>query len=339
MGRPIKKKFFGSDNVNDSLVYSPPGGEGVSSITLTNVGSNYSTGATISFAPSPIGGTSATGTISLYQPLSTSNLAIQYANVTTAGTGYTAAPAITINAPANVTVTTSAWSGNLAGNILTVGSTTGLYLGMHTTGVNINTNGHIIAIYSGNANVVLSSGNIGTVSGNVTFYDRGVIQNVGALTAVLFNVAVTANTIQANAWITGGTIGKQADIVSQRSSRRYKVTNANGTDTCRLVPASVSDSVSGNTLEDWVAAVTTAKGPIRAGEMTIQATDSTGGTYWVGKLESRTCLLFPGGTGTPGTQFAANSHAIWTSTGSAVLNTGTATAPSSLASVKIGTNN
>jgi hypothetical protein len=325
MGRPIKKKFFGDDNVNDSLVYSTAGGEGVSSITLTNAGANYSAGATISFAQSPIGGTSATGTISLYQPLTTSNLAIQYANVTNAGTGYISAPAITITAPANVTVTTSAWSGNLAGNVLTVGSTTGLYVGMHTTGVNINTDGRIVAIYSGNANVVMSSGNIGAVTGNVTFYDRGVLQNVGSLTSVLFNVAVTANTIQANAWsMTTSTIGKVADIVSQRSSRRYKITNADGTATCRLVPTGVN-GVNFPT----VAQVTTAGGPTAFGEMTLQATDSVGGTYWVGKLESRTALLFPGGTGTPGSEFTANSHVKWTSTGVAVLNT----------TVKIGTNN
>ena len=33
MGRPIKKKFFGDKNVNDGLVYSAAGGEGISSIT------------------------------------------------------------------------------------------------------------------------------------------------------------------------------------------------------------------------------------------------------------------------------------------------------------------
>jgi hypothetical protein len=334
MGRPIKRKFFGVDNVNDTLLYSEAGGEGVTSITIANVGSNYSAGATISFAASPIGGVRATGTINLYQPLSTSNLAIQYANVTNAGTGYISAPAITIVAPANVTVPTTAWSGNTAGNILTVSSTTGLYVGMHSTGVNLNTNAHITAIYSANSNVVLSSGNIGTVSGNVTFYDRGVLQNVGALTAVLASPITTANTIQANAWVTGGTIGKVSEINAQRGSRRYKVTNADGVDTCRLVPTGVNGVNSPS-----VAQVTSAKGPTALGQMTLQATDSAGGTYWVGKLESRTALLFPGGTGTPGTQFSANTHVRWTSTGVAVVNSGTATNPSADAVVKIATNN
>lgn len=321
MGRPIKKKFFGNDNVNDNLTYSEAGGEGVSSITVTTAGSNYAQGLTATIATSPIGGTRATiSSVSVH----VANGAIQSATVGEAGTGYTTAPVVTLVPAANVTTAVTSWSGNAAGNILTVSSTTGLQIGMHTTGVNLNQNAHITAIYSGNSNVVMSSGNIGAVSGNVTFYDRGYLQAVGVLTAVLANPTTTANTIQANAWITGGTIGKQADIVSQRSSRRYKVTNADGTNTCRLVPTG-DNGVNSPT----VAQVTSAKGPTAAGEMTLQATDSAGGTYWVGKLESRTALIFPGGTGTPGTQFAANSHVLWTSTGSAELNV----------SVKIATNN
>jgi hypothetical protein len=45
--------------------------------------------------------------------------------------------------------------------------------------------------------------------------------------------------------------------------------------------------------------------------MTITATDSTGGTYWVTKIDSRTATVTPGGTG-PGSQFAANAHVQWT---------------------------
>lgn len=321
MGRPIKRKFFGTGNVNDGNVYNNAGGEGITSLTISNAGGNYSTGAKLTFAPSTIGGDAPTATISLYQPLSTSNLAIQYANVTSAGSGYFTAPAVTIAGPANVTVATSAWSGNAAGNVLTVSSTTGLYVGMHTTGVNLATTSHIIAIYKANSNVIMSSGNIGSVTGNVTFYDRGVLQGTGSITAVLAPTTTSANTIQANAWITGGTIGKVADIVAQRSSRRYKINNADGFDSCHLVPQPGGSPS--------VAAVTAAKGPTAEGEMTIQATDSAGGTYWVSKIESRSVTVQPGGTGTPGTQFAANSQPIWTSTSAPVANV----------SVRIGTNN
>jgi hypothetical protein len=43
----------------------------------------------------------------------------------------------------------------------------------------------------------------------------------------------------------------------------------------------------------------------------------------VGKLESRTALLFPAAVGgySAGVQFTANSHARWTSTGAAVAGT------------------
>ena len=84
MGRPIKKKFFGSDNVNDGLTYTAPGGEGVSSITYTNRGTNYSQGLTATAAVSPIGGTRAVINIAA---VSTANGRIDTATVTTAGTG------------------------------------------------------------------------------------------------------------------------------------------------------------------------------------------------------------------------------------------------------------
>ena len=61
--------------------------------------------------------------------------------------------------------------------------------------------------------------------------------------------------------------------------------------------------------------------------MTIIATDSASGTYWVTKIESRTCTLTPGGTA-PGAQFTANAQVIW-SMNAAVVGT----------TVKLATNN
>ena len=307
MGRPIKKKFFGSDNVNDGLTYTAPGGEGVSSITYTNRGTNYSQGLTATVAVSPIGGTRAVINIA---EVSTANGRIDTATITTAGTGYTTAPAITLVKPSNVAVTGSTFA---AGNILTVSSTTGLFIGMAANAAFASTT-KITAIDIANVKVTMSAANTGSTSTAISFGDIGTI---GSLTAVLVASTVTANTIQANAWITGGTVGNQADIVSQRSSRRYRVTNADGTNVVRLVPTGVNGVNS-----PTVAQVVSAGGPTAAGEMTLLATDSDGGVYLVGKLESRTALLFPAAIGgSAGTQFAANSHAIWTSTGSAVVNT------------------
>lgn len=313
MGRPIKKKFFGSDNVNDGLTYTAPGGEGVSSITYTNRGTNYSQGLTATAAVSPIGGTRAVINIAA---VSTANGRIDTATVTTAGDGYTTAPAITLVKPANVVVTGGAISGS---NVLTVSTTVGLFVGMAANTAFASTT-KITAI--GTGNVTMSAANTGATSTTVISF--GDIGTAGSLTAVLAATTVTANTIRANARITGGTIGKQADIVSQRSSRRYRITNADGTDVVRLVPTGVNGVNS-----PTVAQVVAAGGPTAVGEMTLLATDSAGGVYLVGKLESRTALLFPAAIGgSAGTQFAANSHAIWTSTGSAVVNV----------SVKLATN-
>jgi hypothetical protein len=256
---------------------------------------------------------------------------------TVGGSGYTSAPTVTIaTTAANVTVTATAFSGNLAGNILTVSSTTGLVIGMHVAQANLTYTDHIQAIWSGNGNVLLSGGtNTTFVPSTAVFYDRAVATGgVITLTAVLSTANFNANTIQANAWTATGTIGKVADIVAQKSSRRYKVTNADGTSICRLVPAVASltvDNITNNTLEPTVANVTAYKGPSAVGEMTITATDSANGTYWVSKLTDRTVTLYPAAIGgnSAGTQFTAGQKAAWIITGSATPNV----------NVKLATNN
>lgn len=288
MGRPIKRKFFGVNNVADGLTYSDAGGEGLSSVTLTAAGSAYSQGLTATVAVSPIGGTTAAVSLSVY----TANGAIYSPTVVTAGTGYTSAPAITLVKPANVVTTGTTYYDGGASNVITVGTTTGLYVGM-TANTGFGATTQIVNIYTGNSNVVMNSTNTSALSGAaISFGDTGAS---GSLTAVLASVITTANTIQANAWVTGGTIGKQADIVSQRSSRRYRVTNADGTAVCRLVPAA----------------------PTAEGEMSITATDSDAGTYYVLKLDSRTATLVPG----TGVQFSNLAQVRWTSTGSAEADT------------------
>jgi hypothetical protein len=298
MGRPIEKKYFRGD--------TGEGGEGVLSITVTTPGNNYSQGATITFAASTIGGDTATGTITPATPQQTANLWIASAAVTSAGNGYLTAPAITINKPGNVTVTASAFSGNLAGNILTVSSTAGLYAGMHISHGNIAQTSHIKTIWSGNSNVELSGGTTSTfVAGlNATFGDVG---RNGVLTAVLYSPSYSANTIAANAWTTSASRGLTSDINKQESSRQYYVVNtADSNGRVRLVPSG-TNGVNSPT----IAAVTAAGGPTQAGEMTINATDSAGGTYWVTKLEHAATIV-SGGTGTPGTQFADYSQVVWT---------------------------
>jgi hypothetical protein len=301
MGRPIKKRYLGTTVGGASLA----GGEGISSINITAKGNNYSQGATITVAVSPIGGTRATGTVTPYTPQQFANLSITSTAVTEAGTGYLTAPAVTLVKPANVTVSSTAFSGNLAGNILTVSTTTGLFVGMHQNQGNLAPTAHILAIFTNNSNVIMSRGVSSTYS-NQTF-QFGDVGTGATFTTTLVAAVTTGNTIQANAWTATSTIGQTADIVAQKGSRRYRVTNATETDVVRLIKSTE------------VGAANTAGGPPSAGLMTITATDSASGTYWVTKIDSRTCTLTPGGSA-PGAQFAANAQVIW-SMNAAVVST------------------
>jgi hypothetical protein len=190
------------------------------------------------------------------------------------------------------------------------GVTSGIYAGMVAnaffTTTTLGNPTKVVSVDVASGNITMSTANTAAISSPVSFGDVG---RLGDILPVLIPAVTTANTIQGNAFITSGAGGRVCDILSQKGSRRYRVTNDQGTDTVRLVPTGINGNEDAN--NPTVAAVTAAGGPVAAGQMTIQATDSDGGTYWVGKLEGQTALVFPGGTGTPGTQFTANTHVIW----------------------------
>lgn len=299
MGRPIKARFFGVPKGTGT------GGEGVASLAV-NGANSYSAGTTITFADSPIGGTTATATVAFVTPSggAPGNGNVSSVTLTSAGSGYTTAPAITFNKPGNVSVEFEAI---YPSNVFKFDTVEGLYVGMVANAFFTTTTSgsptRIAGIFTSNSNVIMTNANTSAISSPISFGDVGFS---GAITATLIPAVTTANSIQANAWTTTSTMGMQSDIVAQKGSRRYRVTNEDGTSTVRLVPTG-QNGVNSPT----VAEVTAAGGPVAAGQMTIEATDSDGNTYWVGKLEENTALLFPGGTGTPGTQFTANSHVSW----------------------------
>jgi hypothetical protein len=302
MGRPIKKRFFGSDNVNDSLTYTTPGGEGIASFSVT-AGSNYSKGISATVAVSPIGGTRAT----VASITTDGSGGITAAAVGEAGTGYTTAPALTFVKPGNVSVNGTNDAFWQDGSNLRLTSTAGLYVGMFSNVAGKSTVSISLIYPDGNIRGSNTYGNV--ASGTpIAFGDTG---KNGAITAVLYTPNVTANSIQANAWTSSGSIGKQADIVKQEGARLYRVTNADDSnDKVKLVPTGTNQVNS-----PTVAAVTSAGGPVAAGQMTIEATDHNNGTYWVTKLASRTAVLVSGGTGTPGTFWDDYAKVKWTSTG------------------------
>jgi hypothetical protein len=115
------------------------------------------------------------------------------------------------------------------------------------------------------------------------------------LTATLTTGAVARqNAIKFEAQVGAGSEVTTGDIIKQSSSRRYKVQTSDGIAVCTLV--------------------TTAD--LGANEMSITATDSDDGTYFVRKLTARKAVLVRG----TGTQFATGDSAKWTF-GDAVLNT------------------
>ena len=335
MGRPINNRFINAPG-------AAFGGEGANIASLTvNGGNSYSAGTTITFPTPPTGGTAATGTLDYH----TANGNISSVSMTitsyytdellerpTAGSGYLVR---------NITATFvppggSLYAGNVAaefqgiypGNIFKLSTVSGLFVGMvanaffTTTTLGIPT--RITSIFTSNSNVIMSSANTAAISSPISFGDVG---RLGNIVLQVFPAVTQGNTIQGNAFITSGAGGRLCDILRQKGSRRYRVTNDQGTDVVRLVPTGINGNEEYWTVNPTVANVTAAGGPVAEGQMTIEASDSDGGTYWVGKLEGQTALVFPGGTGTPGTQFAANTHVAWT------MNTAVAST-----SVKLATN-
>ena len=310
MGRPIKKRF-----INTGSSTNASGGESVASL-VAHGGNNYSAGTTIAFpAPGQGGGSTATATITFVAPTAglTGNGNIASVTLTSAGGGYLvrniqANVTFGFNKPANVVVDGFT---QIAGNVFkfSSGVTSGIYAGMVANvffgTVLFGSPTRVVSVNTTTGNVTFSSANTSAISSPISFGDVGRLGNV---VATMDPAVTTANTIQANANISisaGGSGGRLSDITSVKGSRR--VTNDHGTDTVRLIKSTECG------------AANTAGGPPTYGTMTISATDSTGGTYWVTKLDGRTATITPGGSG-PGTEFSANAQVIW-SVNAAVVNT------------------
>ena len=312
MGRPIKKRF-----INTGSSTNASGGESVASL-VAHGGNNYSAGTTIAFpAPGQGGGSTATATITFVAPTAglTGNGNIASVTLTSAGGGYLvrniqANVAFGFNKPANVVVDGFT---QIAGNVFkfSSGVTSGIYAGMVAnvffTTLHLGNPTKVVSVNTTTGNITMSMANSAAITSPISFGDVG---REGNVVATMNPAVTTANTIQANAFISvasGGLGGRLSDITSVKGSRRYRVTNDQGTDTVRLIKSTE------------VAAANTGVGPHAAGLMTISATDSAGGTYFVTKLDGRTATVSPAGAA-PGGEFAANAQVIW-SMNAAVLNT------------------
>lgn len=268
MGRPIKKKFFGNlitpYQNHATGGKTGVGGEGVSSVTISNSGTTYSQGTTISFsAPDISGGIQATGTPVIPATGAFAGT-VRDITITNAGTGYLSAPTITITTASQVTqyVTNS---GITATNTLSVASVVGIQVGMRIYG---GANGGLVTAIDTVRNWVTSSlpnDSSWTNSNNLKFYDQG--------NGFADSVTLTSgrqNAIAFTAYLTTGTTGvTNGDILKQEASRRYLVRNSEGTGQCKLLTTST----------------------LTAGTMNIVATDYNGSTYFVSKLTAHKARL------------------------------------------------
>lgn len=279
MGRPLNKKYFGNRNT------PPIGGEGVASVTVAGTNNNYSAFPAVTFAaPNLSDGIQATGTASA---------GIVSVTITAGGTGYTVGDVLTLvggtGTAATITVT-SETGGVVDGvSVTTAGDYTALadLTDLAVTGGTGNDDATftITALKINSINVAVAGAGYTsapavstTPSGNAT------------LTAVLANT--NENSISMLAQLPGGS-AQISDIVKQVSTDRYRVTNSDGTGIVQLQTTAAN----------------------AAGECSIEATDSAGGTYYVTKLTSRRATLTAG----TGTQFASGTSVQWT-LGTATLN-------------------
>ena len=143
--------------LNKAGTQGPITNDKVSNISIDNPGLNYSEGITLSFSAS---GVSATVTVTSGN--------ITAVSITSAGSGLTVAPTITINVPSTVTPTGTGLVGDY---IISVSSGTGIYVGMQASGTGV-ANNAVVTNVNGTT-ITLSLPNTDAVSGTITFADLG----------------------------------------------------------------------------------------------------------------------------------------------------------------------
>ena len=238
------------------LFRSGVGGESVSAINVSNTGSHYSQGTTLSISgPDIPGGQAATFTYSIN---GSGNIAV---TLTDGGSGYTSAPTLTVTKAATVSSTVN--SGLTATNTFTVSTTAGIAVGMLIAGAATGSSGYITAI---NGNVITSTVNNNgtwTNASNLQFIDNG-----SGFSASVVLASVSTHALKVTAYLPTGSSAVVSDIMKQEASRRYLVRNGQGHGICKLVAK--------------------ASGSLLAGEMNLIATDSASGTYYVTFVDGTT---------------------------------------------------
>ena len=293
----LSQKYFGNRNIGTTGTGDDKiGGEGIASINWSNYGNflpvnGLPLGGLVLPAPTLPGGVQATwdlfyGVASVGTGAGKAGLnvgdtytlpAVPSSVITVASTSGTNATFTVTNAGNTPTLATDLQGVNIT-KLTGAGAGTFLIdatLKINSTPINEKGSG-----YTGNETftVTLLNSATGTVPAGtiVLTQDTG---SVGSSTN-------QENAIVPYAKTTSGGTSKAADIIKQRSTKRFKVKTADGTAICTLKSSAVS----------------------AVGEMTIVATDSAGGTYYVTKIGGRRVTVTQG----TGTQFATGSSVPWT---------------------------
>ena len=297
MARSLNKKYFGNRNIGTTGETDDKiGGEGIASVSFSDAGSWMAVSGLpfsglVLPAPTLPGGVQATWTINygLY-------------NVTTGAgkTGLVVGDTYTYPAYPGSVITVASTSGtNATFTVTTEGSSTTLPTDTQTVSITkVSGSGSAttfqVDVFSHIVSAPINEKGSG-YTGAETFTTTRTNSSTGAIPAGTIVLttdtgAVGSSTNQENAIVvyanTDDSGSKVGDIIRQVGARRFKVKTADGTAICALKASAVSAQ----------------------GEMTITATDSAGGTYFVTKITSRKVTVTRG----TGTQFATGASVPWT---------------------------
>ena len=268
MGRPIKEKYFGNKNRPYSNYArggnTGVGGEGVATITVSNSGTLYSQGTTLSIgAPNVAGGIQATISYSIN---SAGNITVAVVN---SGTGYTSAPTLTVT-PAT-TVNTVGTATNASYTLTNLTSVAGIYVGMRADAPWGMQASNYVSSVGTNSVTLTKTMSLTTASLAVAFSDQG---SGFAKTVALYATTTTQDAIAITSYLTTGSSAVTGgDIIKQESSRRYLVRNSQGIGQVRIGAGTGTNHV------------------LSPGQAHIIATDGGGATYYVTKLTAHKATL------------------------------------------------
>jgi hypothetical protein len=288
MGRPLNKKYFGNRNVGSISTIADDGivGKGVASIPVT-AASSYTVRPTVTLtgAPDLLNSVAATATIT-----SQVNTVSSFVG----GTNYSQGDTFTIGNGTIFTVATVNGSGVIQTLNVTNGGTFlyadgALATGYRTTSIISATNplatgATVTLTYKAKEVLITDAGSGYSTTVPTATATQSVTLGTVVMTSPVGNTAVTGTAANPDpgiiAYAFTGSSSKQADIVKQVAKDRYKVntSDTSGTPVVAQLKSSAATAL---------------------GEMTINATDSANGTYWVVKLTSHKATIYPN----TGTQF------------------------------------